>query len=70
VIECGFVSCVVQELLIRVEESVDEYLYWDEELTIIESVNAVSFHFSVWHVAYVFTLSLASRKKDFGIHLM
>ena len=32
----------VQDLLTRVEEAVDQYLYWDEELTIIESVSSVS----------------------------
>ncbi len=42
----NFQDCIssLQDLLIRVEEAVDEYLYWDEELTIIESVNSVSGH--------------------------
>lgn len=33
----------VQDLLTRVEEAVDQYLYWDEEVTIIEAVNSVCF---------------------------
>lgn len=31
---------VAQNLLTRVEEAVDQYLYWDEEVTIIEAVNS------------------------------
>ena len=33
---------IVQDLLTRVEEAVDKFLYWDEEVTIIEAVTSVS----------------------------
>ena len=32
----------VQDLLTRVEEAVVKFLYWDEEVTIIEAVTSVS----------------------------
>ena len=32
----------LQDLLTRVEEAVDKFLYWDEEVTIIEAVTSVS----------------------------
>ena len=34
----------LQDLLTRVEEAVDKFLYWDEEVTIIEAVTSVSVH--------------------------
>ena len=37
-------SFLVQNLLTRVEEAVDKFLYWDEEVTIIEAVTSVSVH--------------------------
>ena len=33
----------LQDLLTRVEEAVDRFLYWDEEITIIEAVTNVSY---------------------------
>ena len=36
------ISCL-QDLLTRVEEAVDRFLYWDEEITIIEAVTNVSY---------------------------
>ena len=32
-----------QDLLTRVEEAVDKFLYWDEEVSIMEAVTSVSF---------------------------
>ena len=37
-----FICSPVQNLLTRVEEAVDKFLYWDEEVTIIEAVTSVS----------------------------
>ena len=37
-------SFLVQNLLTRVEEAVDKFLYWDEEVTIIEAVTSVSIY--------------------------
>jgi len=40
-----YFSCVaLAPLLTRVEEAVDKFLYWDEEVTIIEAVTSVSLH--------------------------
>ena len=39
-----FICSPVQNLLTRVEEAVDKFLYWDEEVTIIEAVTSVSLH--------------------------
>ena len=35
-------SFLLQLLLVRVEEAVDKFLYWDEEVSIIEAVTSVS----------------------------
>ena len=40
----SILSFLVQNLLTRVEEAVDKFLYWDEEVTIIEAVTSVSVH--------------------------
>jgi len=37
-----FICFPVQNLFTRVEEAVDKFLYWDEEVTIIEAVTSIS----------------------------
>ena len=50
----------IQDLLTRVEEAVDKYLYWDEEVTIIEAVTSVSLNDHIHYTLYMTLYSIVS----------
>ena len=45
----------MQGLLLRVEDAVDKFLYWDEEVTLIEAVSAesVSHYHNNYSIVYL-----------------